>query len=87
MFLIEWQTDATKELVFKIPAVSLDEATTTLKTLSSYHMHLNDIGLIQCPFSYVFKVYNHLRGEYEEWIDLSTGITDPLELFEFLEGT
>ena len=86
MFLILWQSDATKDDVLQYPCKTLSESIEVLEALKIYHEYLKGQNVLTTDYMYTFQKYNHLRGVYEEWVDQDSGINDPIEFNEYLKG-
>jgi hypothetical protein len=87
MFIIEWQTDSTIDKYLDIGCKTLEECVTVLNTLVTNHEYLKSEGFLGDIFyTYEVKQYNPLRGIYEPWKDMITGIDDPLEYWEYIEN-
>lgn len=86
MFLIEWYGDAKSDENLKYPCKTLEDSIEVLLALRTYHDFLRDSNLVKTDYLYFFKKLNPVLEEYEDWEDFETGISDPLEFWEYLNN-
>lgn len=86
MFLIEWYHDAEKEVKLDYGCKNLEEVVCVLQALTTHHEYLKDLDIVKTCYIYNVKIFNHLRETYDDWEDPNTGMNDPLELWEYLNG-
>ena len=84
MYRIKFWFDATNEKsVVTFPSMNMERACDLLNDLVYYHNELNDRRIINKEYLYIFEVYNSLRLVWKKWVDIESGIDDPLEYLEY----